>query len=296
MVYQFRLITYNVMSTGPKKEKRLKHIVRNLIGHEGVDFVLLQDVEFDDTEFWKGEMFERGFNYCMGSDVLKTRRQGEMVFSRIPFESVKFYQFSRTRKNRGLTVCQIDMEGMGLLTLATTWLEHIHDASTKSMVQNQVTGIFRCLKEFPNVVLAGDFGQENMKPTEGWQDAWKLRGRGEFGTYHTYYSDRFHPTDGQPAVGRRHDYVLFKGDMKPVEFYKIGTRANKRGLFPSSHDGIVCAFEYEECAPPPTTTEDVMNMDVDLSTLKSVDISGMTGDDLSNVDLGPEEDEYLGLA
>lgn len=295
MVYQFRIVTYNVMSSGPmskRKPKRLKHIVRDLIGPEKADFVLLQDIDYEDTEFWKGEMFSQGYEYCMGTDVLKTTRLGIMIFSQIPFESVKFYQFSQTHKHRGLTVCEVDMEGLGSLTLATVWLEHITDGSTKNMVQNQVTSIFKLLKEKPRVILAGDFGQENLRFPDGWTDTWKMRGRGEFGTYHTFYPDRFH---GSESIGRRHDYVLFKGPFNPTQFYKIGTRPNRAGLFPSSHDGIVCTYEYEECKEKdPETLEDAMNVDLDLSTLKSVDMKSVgLHHDLSHMDLGPEEDDYI---
>jgi len=313
MTLQFRILTYNVMSRGPEKAKRLKHIATNILKNEDVDFVLLQDIVPEDIEFWKGELYQQGYLFCMGGDVIKTKKYGDMIFSRLEMTDVKYLQFNRSSK--GISSCKVYIDRLGTVLISTMHLESSTGAG-KALVDRQISNVFKNLQGESIAIVAGDFGNDQFQlpvsETEGqWLDAWKLKGRGEFGTHATYYNNRF---DGDNTIGKRQDYIIFKGDIKPISFYKIGSKPNRMGLYPSSHDGIVCIFEFEERDPEPEPIlESLINEPLSLPTpainlgqidldqidlgkldLNQIDLSKM---DLGKIDLddGEIEDDYLGV-
>lgn len=231
----FTFVTYNIDSSDYNFEERLDAFIDLVSPY---DIVVIQEGRQYTYEKLGREMSKRGLKYSF-LDILKEKKTGEVIYSKFPIESYKFYPFLENGKyeQRGITVAQLNVYGEKI-TVVTTQLYN-----TTPIQSSQLYSIPRILKKNKydgNIILGGDFSLssfQEIEVPEGWEDLWYDYGDGSSEYTVDYKKNILVKSPIQDRSDRI--WIHSKGNLICEDFSLIGEESD---VVISSHFGIIATF------------------------------------------------------
>lgn len=166
MVNELTLLSYNIDSDERNYKERLSLFLKQVKELEP-NIVLIQEATFITYEKLFREMNIMGYKKEF-SDEIRLRKEGEVIFSKLPIEKAEYIPFRHSTEMRGLTRYLINIEGHKLW-ICTSQFERLPAIRRKQIVQMER------LFEKESVIFGGDTqikSYERFEAPEGWFDCW----------------------------------------------------------------------------------------------------------------------------
>lgn len=168
-----RVLSYNLDCNLSSHLERLK-LFLDQVKETNPDVVAIQEGTKKIYEVLFREMGKLNYKFNFISEI-RNKFKGELIFSKYKIIETKYIPFQYTKQDKGLTVCQIKVKGVDIITISCQFEE---DQNIRKKQIDQLLNIDSSGKNIISMVdtRIKDYQDEIDLSKKGWFDAWEEEG------------------------------------------------------------------------------------------------------------------------